>query len=52
MISSNLRGRRKAQGSADIYLQLQYRPPYDWNGVVDFLSHHAIAGVEEINDSR
>ncbi|MDG1386844.1 MAG: AlkA N-terminal domain-containing protein [Halioglobus sp.] len=49
---SNLRGRRKAQGSADIHLQLQYRPPYDWSGVVDFLSHHAIAGVEEINDSR
>ena len=49
---SDLRGRRKAQGSADIQLQLQYRPPYDWKGVVDFLSHHAIEGVEEIDGSR
>ncbi|MEP5567958.1 MAG: AlkA N-terminal domain-containing protein [Halioglobus sp.] len=49
---SDLRGRRKAKDSADIRLQLQYRPPYDWNGVVDFLSHHAIEGVEEINGAR
>ncbi|MEH6588522.1 MAG: AlkA N-terminal domain-containing protein [Halioglobus sp.] len=49
---SDLRGRRKAQRTADIQLQLQYRPPYDWNGVVDFLSHHAIEGVEEIDGLR
>ncbi|MEP4147245.1 MAG: AlkA N-terminal domain-containing protein [Halioglobus sp.] len=49
---SDIRGRRKAQGSADIQLQLQYRPPYDWNGVVNFLAHHAIEGVEGIDGAR
>ena len=49
---SDLRGRRKALRSANIQLQLQYRPPYDWHGVVDFLSHHAIEGVEEIDGLR
>ena len=27
-------------------LQLSYRPPYDWNGVLAFLSARALAGIE------
>ena len=27
-------------------LQVSYRPPYDWRGVLDFLSARALAGVE------
>ena len=31
-----------------IQLQLHYRPPYDWEGVANFFSRHAIAGVESV----
>jgi len=42
-----LRGRRSVTtASANIELQLHYRPPYDWEGVADFFTRHAIAGVE------
>ncbi len=42
-----LRGRRSGTtASANIALQLHYRPPYDWEGVADFFTRHAIAGVE------
>jgi AraC family transcriptional regulator of adaptative response / DNA-3-methyladenine glycosylase II len=34
-----------------IRLQLQYRPPYDWEGVLNFFSRHAVAGVEAVDDS-
>jgi AraC family transcriptional regulator of adaptative response / DNA-3-methyladenine glycosylase II len=39
-----------ATGS-DICLQLQYRPPYDWAGVIDFFRRHSIAGVEHVSDN-
>lgn len=45
---SQMRGRQGSAPQSGICLQLQFRPPYDWSGVVDFLSHHAIAGVEEV----
>ncbi|MEM1153505.1 MAG: AlkA N-terminal domain-containing protein [Pseudomonadota bacterium] len=32
-----------------ISLQLHYRPPYDWQGVVNFLSRHTVAGVERVD---
>ena len=45
--------RKKAtEGAAEIAdsttstLQLSYRPPYDWNGVLAFLSARALAGIE------
>lgn len=44
--------RRPRQGSsthAEIRLQLQYRPPYDWAGALDFCSRHAVAGVESVD---
>lgn len=46
---------RKALGpyssDSEITLQLQYRPPYDWEGVMDFFSRHAIDGVEEVDEN-
>jgi AraC family transcriptional regulator of adaptative response / DNA-3-methyladenine glycosylase II len=36
--------------SADtpMQLQLQYRPPYDWEGVAKLFARHAIVGVESV----
>jgi AraC family transcriptional regulator of adaptative response / DNA-3-methyladenine glycosylase II len=31
-------------------LHLSYRPPYDWTGVLAFLSARALAGVEHVTD--
>lgn len=31
---------------SSVKLQLQYRPPYDWEGVISFFSRHALEGVE------
>ena len=45
----DLRGRKALAAGGHITLQLQYRPPYDWRGVVNFLSHHAVEGVEEVS---
>jgi AraC family transcriptional regulator of adaptative response / DNA-3-methyladenine glycosylase II len=47
--------RRKATAEADAViesqtstLQLSYRPPYDWNGVLAFLAARALTGVEHV----
>lgn len=32
-------------------LQLVYRPPYDWHGVLDFLAFRALKGVEWVTDN-
>jgi AraC family transcriptional regulator, regulatory protein of adaptative response / DNA-3-methyladenine glycosylase II len=32
-------------------LQLSYRPPYDWKGVLAFLAARALAGVEYVTDT-
>ena len=32
-------------------LQISYRPPYDWNGVLGFLAARALKGVEHVTDS-
>lgn len=45
---SDLRRRRHQPGDG-IRLQLQYREPYDWDGVLDFFARHAIAGVETVD---
>ncbi len=31
-------------------LQLAYRPPYDWNGILTFLAARALTGVERVTD--
>lgn len=44
------RPRQANSNRAAIRLRLQYRPPYDWDGVLDFFSRHAVAGVESVDD--
>jgi len=46
---SQIRGRRPGQKGAGIVLQLHYRPPYDWQAVTNFLTHHAVNGVETVS---
>lgn len=41
--------RKRASGGSTISLQLQYRPPYDWEGVADFFARHTIEGVESVD---
>ena len=36
----------------EVVLRLRYRPPYDWNCMLDFLRARAIAGVEIVQDGR
>lgn len=47
---------RKRRGTSNrsksITLQLQYRPPYDWDGVIDFFARHAVTGVESVTAQR
>ena len=50
--------RRKAtEGAAVIAesqtstLQLSYRPPYDWKGILAFLAARALKGIEQVTDS-
>ncbi len=46
-----LRGRKKRTvPEGEITLQLQYRPPYDWDGVLGFFARHAIEGVDAVTD--
>lgn len=33
-----------------IRLLLQYRPPYDWPGTIDFFKRHALEGVEQVGE--
>jgi AraC family transcriptional regulator of adaptative response / DNA-3-methyladenine glycosylase II len=48
---SSLRQSRRARTDAgDITLRLDYRPPYDWPHVLDFLRGRAIPGVEAVGD--
>jgi AraC family transcriptional regulator of adaptative response / DNA-3-methyladenine glycosylase II len=45
-----LRGRRTVKATGpNIALQLQYRPPYDWEGVVGFFARHAVPGLESVS---
>ncbi len=37
-------------GRSALELKLAYRPPYDWDGLVGFLSMRAIPGVESVAD--
>src|SRR5471030_1190504 len=50
---------RRTQGEAQtleaggwLAITLPYRPPYDWDGLIGFLSMRAIAGVEVVCASR
>jgi AraC family transcriptional regulator of adaptative response / DNA-3-methyladenine glycosylase II len=49
--------KRATEGAAAIIehetstLQLSYRPPYDWKGVLTFLAARALKGIEHVTDS-
>jgi len=48
-----LRKRRARSGEStdNITLRLSYRPPYDWDHLLLFLSSHAIPGVERVEST-
>ena len=55
MPPTRLRKKATAGGGAIVEgqtstLQLSYRPPYDWKGVLDFLAARALKGVEHVTD--
>jgi AraC family transcriptional regulator of adaptative response / DNA-3-methyladenine glycosylase II len=37
---------------AGVTVRLAYRPPYDWGGIIDFLTARAIPGVEAVAPDR
>ena len=41
--------RRLTAEPGEIALRLPYRPPFDWKGLLDFLSLRAIPGVEHVD---
>ncbi|HYE45456.1 MAG TPA: AlkA N-terminal domain-containing protein [Caulobacter sp.] len=47
--------RRRSAGAAPaegVTLKLRYKPPYDWDGLIAFLSLRAIPGVEQVAPDR
>ncbi len=42
----------EATAGAQTRLQLHYRPPYDWEGVMNFFGRHAIDGIEEVTGTH
>jgi len=45
-----LRRTRRGVGGRGLCFRLRYRPPFDWEGLVGFLSTRAIPGVEEVEN--
>lgn len=45
-------GASTPSGSDSSTLQLVYRPPYDWKGVLEFLAFRALKGVEWVTDTH
>lgn len=45
---SSLRRESNAPEHSDIVLLLPYRPPYDWDAMLDFLQRRAIPGMERV----
>lgn len=45
------RSSANTKNAGAITLQLQYRPPYDWDGVINMFSRHAIEGIEAVSPS-
>ena len=52
MTPSALRARRGQRVDSGLCLQLAYRPPYDFAGLLAFLHRREIAGVERIDGQR
>lgn len=47
-----LRKRKTGTDGNIIRLRLNYRPPLDWNGLLDFYTGRAIGGVESVAEGR
>ena len=43
---------RSVNAAGAIQVQLAYRPPYDWAGILSFLAARAIPGVEAVSGDR
>jgi AraC family transcriptional regulator, regulatory protein of adaptative response / DNA-3-methyladenine glycosylase II len=41
-----------AAAAGEIVLLLRYHPPYDWAGMIEFLSRRAIPGIEQVTPVR
>ena len=41
----------EGNGTAHLTMKLPYRPPYDWAGLMEFLSMRATPGVEQITSN-
>ena len=47
-----LRRRKSAtKAPGGLTIELQYRPPYDWEGVLAYFGRHAVEGIEVVDDS-
>ncbi len=44
-------GRDPERSSSELTLRLPYRPPYDWDGVLNYLAARATPGVESVSDN-
>lgn len=49
---SRLRKTRHTPLAQSLRFELAYRPPFAWQGVLDFLAHRCIAGVEHVGQDR
>jgi AraC family transcriptional regulator of adaptative response / DNA-3-methyladenine glycosylase II len=47
----SLRRQGRAESSG-VTLRLAYRPPYDWEVMLDFLARRAVAGVEQVAEGK
>lgn len=50
LIPSRLRKATHLPGAATMRFELSYRPPFSWEGVLEFLAHRCIRGVEQVSD--
>lgn len=46
------RTRKTSKSVGEFLLELSYRPPYDWSGVLGFFSRHEVAGIEDVSQGR
>jgi len=49
---SSIRGKPAEQTGSSFRMKLPYRPPYDFDGFVQFLARRATPGVERVSQSR
>ncbi|MGF6907277.1 AlkA N-terminal domain-containing protein [Fusobacterium sp. PH5-44] len=57
LIPTELRKKSKSKNdnsekNSSITIELSYRPPYQWDKILDFLSYRAITGVEIIKNNK